>query len=62
MCQWMGTEAARLGVSSANKMRAAWEEHYPNWEWRNPELTEWQAEESDVSDEADKMEGDDDPS
>ena len=44
------------------KCRAAWEEHYPNWEWRNPELTEWQAEESDVSDEADKMEGDDDPS
>ena len=42
--------------------RAAWAKRYPDWKWRNPELTEWHAEESDVSDEADKMEGDDDPS
>ena len=42
--------------------RAAWAKRYPGWKWRNPELTEWHAEESDVSDEADKMEGDDDPS
>jgi len=42
--------------------RAAWAKRYPDWKWRNPELAEWHAEESDVSDEADKMEGDDDPS
>ena len=42
--------------------RAAWAKRYPDWKWRNPEITEWHAEESDVSDEADKMEGDDDPS
>ena len=42
--------------------RAAWAKRYPDWKWRNPELTEWHAEESDVSDETDKMEGDDDPS
>jgi hypothetical protein len=27
--------------------RAAWEKRYPNWKWRNADITEWQAEESD---------------
>jgi hypothetical protein len=27
--------------------RAAWEKRYPNWKWRNTEITEWQAEEAD---------------
>ena len=25
--------------------RIAWEARYPGWKWRNPDLTEWQAEE-----------------
>ena len=27
--------------------RAAWAKRYPDWKWRNPEITEWHAEESD---------------
>ena len=27
------------------KCRAEWEKRYPGWKWRNPEITEWQAEE-----------------
>ena len=27
--------------------RAAWEARYPDWKWRNPEISEWQAEEGD---------------
>ena len=29
------------------KCRAAWEKRYPGWKWRNPEIAEWQPEESD---------------
>ena len=29
------------------KCRTAWEARYPNWKWRNPEIAEWKAEESD---------------
>jgi hypothetical protein len=27
--------------------RAAWEKRYPNWKWRNTEITKWQTEEAD---------------
>ncbi|MFL4990127.1 MAG: hypothetical protein ACJ8DV_02390, partial [Microvirga sp.] len=29
--------------------RAAWEEKYPNWQWRNPDLAEWQVEADDLA-------------
>jgi hypothetical protein len=28
------------------KCRAAWEKRYPGWQWRHPEMTEWQQEEN----------------
>jgi hypothetical protein len=35
------------------ELRKKWEERFPGWEWRNPDITEWQAEEQDDNDDED---------
>ena len=43
--------------------RVTWEKRYPNWKWRNAEITVWRAEEADEpnegNEEADELEEDD---
>ncbi|MCK1453384.1 hypothetical protein IVB36_21505 [Bradyrhizobium sp. 35] len=36
------------------KLRAAWIERFPGWKWRNPDITEWCAEEGDDVEEIDE--------
>ncbi|MCP2214243.1 hypothetical protein AB7M42_008796 [Bradyrhizobium diazoefficiens] len=57
----LGTFLTKMGCDNAKKVmrrqgwtfpplekaRAEWIERYPGWKWRNPDITEWRADESD---------------
>lgn len=54
-CSNIRKVARRAGWTfpSLTECRAAWEVLYPGWVWRNPDLTEWQAEADEFKDFAD---------
>jgi hypothetical protein len=63
----LGTFLSEMGCENGQKVlrrqgwtfppleecRAAWIKRYPGWKWRNPDITEWRAEDVEVIDEAD---------